>query len=55
MAIRLHADEQRRKVRFPAGARDFSFQQRSDPLWGPPSIVPDGYGKAIPETGREGP
>jgi hypothetical protein len=46
-------------VRFPAGARPFSSPQSPDELWGPPSLLYNGYpgrfgrGGGVKRPGRE--
>jgi hypothetical protein len=45
-------DDQMIGVRFPAGAEDFSLQTpRPDRLWGPPSLLSNGYRALFPRRG----
>jgi hypothetical protein len=40
------------RVRFPIGARIFSFPRRPDQFWGPPSLLSNGYPRVL-SPGRE--
>jgi hypothetical protein len=37
-------------VRVPVGSRIFSFQCRPDRLWGPPSLLSNGYQRRFPHS-----
>jgi hypothetical protein len=36
-------------VRVPVGSRIFSSPRRPDRLWGPPNLLPNGYGGLFPQ------
>jgi hypothetical protein len=41
-------------VQVPVGSRIFPSPSRPDPLWGPPNLLPNGYGALSPGVKRPG-
>jgi hypothetical protein len=51
IATGYRLDDQGVRVRVPAGAKIFSSPQRPDRLWGPPSLLSNGYRELLHRGG----